>query len=423
MVHLATHLLLAKAHMRVGSNEAALLVIDWLLGAMQRHPRAQAFKTSPFRYETIKTLARVCKELGDKASLVRAVQATHSLLQDEVFRQDVFEQAENHEFVASVHVLMCECAHVDELAPPTTTPAVTHYASSSSATVDGPRCACGAVLHARDAMQRAVDASTAMQANKGAGGKRKLHKRREHALQLLRDQLGEQADPAELERIQLQAEKREKLRLHNQRRRARFASCMDGVLDTLQPQVWARLHAIDNLCAPDRAADDTPKARMLWSSVPESLHPVFGNDKAASRGEKKRWQLESIFKVLHCAVRHLEQRGPKKNTHTMDTTDATTTAAAAAHTALQAATATATAATTSAETTPIRIVDFGSGSGNSVLAHASLLPHCQFVLVDMNAKSVEIGKERTKAAGVSVIAPLPPPIYLIYIKPVPKILI
>jgi len=44
------------------------------------------------------------------------------------------------------------------------------------------------------------------------------------------------------------------------------------------------------------------------------------------------------------------------------------------------------------------IVDFGCGSGNLTLALAWLMPHCDFVGVDMNAKSISIFNERVTSA-------------------------
>lgn len=46
----------------------------------------------------------------------------------------------------------------------------------------------------------------------------------------------------------------------------------------------------------------------------------------------------------------------------------------------------------------LKIVDFGSGSGNLVLPLAHMFPGCDFVAVDMKAEAIEILRERVADA-------------------------
>ena len=55
---------------------------------------------------------------------------------------------------------------------------------------------------------------------------------------------------------------------------------------------------------------------------------------------------------------------------------------------------------------PPHVVDFGSGSGNSALAFAALLPGVRFTLIDAKADAVRIGQARTVHIPPS---PAPPP--------------
>jgi methylase of polypeptide subunit release factors len=48
----------------------------------------------------------------------------------------------------------------------------------------------------------------------------------------------------------------------------------------------------------------------------------------------------------------------------------------------------------------LKIVDFGSGSGNLILPLAHLFPACDFVAVDMKAEAINILRERAAAAGL-----------------------
>ena len=54
----------------------------------------------------------------------------------------------------------------------------------------------------------------------------------------------------------------------------------------------------------------------------------------------------------------------------------------------------------------MRIVDFGSGSGNSSLALASLFPSCDFTLVDSKPSCISILRKRIAISGLTNVTPL-----------------
>jgi tRNA (guanine-N7-)-methyltransferase len=113
-------------------------------------------------------------------------------------------------------------------------------------------------------------------------------------------------------------------------------------------------HFTSNVCGP------CASPRISWSSLPQSVDPVAGGKIGRTtnhRAERKRFQTESIFQILK----------------------------AFADTAGDA---------------PIRVVDFGCGSGNFSLALASLLPQWSFVLVDRNAVACELAAKRAAEAGL-----------------------
>ena len=52
----------------------------------------------------------------------------------------------------------------------------------------------------------------------------------------------------------------------------------------------------------------------------------------------------------------------------------------------------------------LKIVDFGSGSGNLILPLAHIFPACDFVAIDMKAEAIRILEERAAKAGLSNIS-------------------
>ena len=119
-----------------------------------------------------------------------------------------------------------------------------------------------------------------------------------------------------------------------------------------------------------------PAGRIDWSLMPASLDPARGEvgaggiigggkEGAAERAERKQWQVESVYCALLSIVNALagrrSQDGPGRNKL-------------------------------------IRVVDFGSGSGNATLAIAWLLrTRCSFVLLDMKPVAVQLAETRVAA--------------------------
>ena len=95
----------------------------------------------------------------------------------------------------------------------------------------------------------------------------------------------------------------------------------------------------------------------------------LGHD--ATRVQRKQWQLESLFKILSRIIKKIHSNRTKP------------------------------AVDEPALTTPITIVDFGSGSGNSALPLAALLPECKFVLLDGKKACITIGQRRTDSASLT----------------------
>ena len=95
----------------------------------------------------------------------------------------------------------------------------------------------------------------------------------------------------------------------------------------------------------------------------------LGHD--ATRVQRKQWQLESLFKILSRIIKKIHSNRTKP------------------------------AVDEPALNTPITIVDFGSGSGNSALPLAALLPECKFVLLDGKKACITIGQKRTDSASLT----------------------
>jgi hypothetical protein len=214
--------------------------------------------------------------------------------------------------------------------------------------------------------------------------------------------------------------KRAKHRAFKQRRRAAAGSVLDSQLARLAPQLDRLCPPREGLCcSTDCSSGGAAKAgaplaagagaaaaarasapRMEWARVPFGLQPGSLEDgglKDPARVERKAWQLESLFRVLQRVVACMEHGGRGR------------------------------AGRPAAGGAPrLHVVDFGSGSGNSALALAALLPQCRFTLVDAKVratrsrlsfqhtltsaawpnpldaqpKCVSIGRERTALAGL-----------------------
>eukprot|EP00939_MAST-03C_sp_MAST-3C-sp1_P002191 g2191.t1 len=158
--------------------------------------------------------------------------------------------------------------------------------------------------------------------------------------------------------------KKRKLQIHRKRRlernkeklkELRRKTC-DRLLKTLRRDI---VDVGTTLCAPSQSK----RERINWESLPKSIDPTrWHEDLDTCRGQRKRWQIESIVRVLGPMIKRL--RAEKKGTKNL------------------------------------RVVDFGSGSGNLGLCCAALFPKCTLVLVDMNKISIEFAKKKAKEAGL-----------------------
>ena len=192
------------------------------------------------------------------------------------------------------------------------------------------RCTCAAGAAALAAMEACVAAGTALAARGGGGGTKKALKRQRSDLVRLRAWRGlaalDQAAAAAAE--EARSRKAAKQRGRKKKIRADRGHAIDALLGRLAEGSALRRPLLPTLCVPKAGGE------LDWGSVPAVLHPAFGKDSA--REQRKRWQLESLFAVLQLAVGRLD-------------------VAAAAATAADPA-------------GRLRVVDFGSGSGNSALA-------------------------------------------------------
>ena len=124
-----------------------------------------------------------------------------------------------------------------------------------------------------------------------------------------------------------------------------------------------------------------PAGRVDWASMPASLDPARGEvgaggiigggkEGAAERAERKRWQVESVYCALLSIVDALVPPQSTKDN----------------------------GASGGARSKLLRVVDFGSGSGNATLAIAWLLrTRCSFVLLDMKPVAVQLAETRVAA--------------------------
>ena len=142
-----------------------------------------------------------------------------------------------------------------------------------------------------------------------------------------------------------------KRRQRGRQQAARQERCA-AVAERLRPLLR---RPVPNLCG---WAGGAP--RVDWASLPPSVDPAESSRLSAERGQRKRWQVESVLAVLEPLLDGYRAGGGAS---------------------------------------PVRIADFGSGSGN-LLALAALLPACEFTLVDLNAHATALARQRAEAAGL-----------------------
>ena len=241
-----------------------------------------------------------------------------------------------------------------------------------------------------DRAQAAAEAKSSTTRRGGKNGKAPVHASNKRKAQLAREQtlrswmleLGLIDETAEAQAMAERTAVRDERAAHDRRKRAKRAGYLDSELEKLAPEIATLRgrHEDRGLCIPCSPPVAGGGGRLPWDAVPEGLKPSSSSEggierrgperEAATRVTRKMWQLESVFTVLREIVAGLEAaRGP--------------------------------AATTGSSAPPIHVVDFGSGSGNSALVFAALLPQCQFTLVDAKQACVDIGARRTAEAGLT----------------------
>lgn len=141
----------------------------------------------------------------------------------------------------------------------------------------------------------------------------------------------------------------EGLRQHKrrQRKRQQFAktSLRSSICSRIMPKIPSE-HFVEHLCC------GRGHQRIKWEELPIEADPLEGCSMGEARGQRKRWQVESFRMVLDVL---LAEDG-------------------------------------------LRVVDFGSGSGNLSLALAALYPRCWFTLVDFNSTAIQLARERASKA-------------------------
>ena len=97
-----------------------------------------------------------------------------------------------------------------------------------------------------------------------------------------------------------------------------------------------------------------------WDSMPEGTDPAAATGRGgripAQRAQKKRWQVESLWRVVSLLVDPAQ---------------------------------------------PAVVVDFCGGSGHVGLPLAVLLPHCKVIVADINVESLEMVRVRATSAGLT----------------------
>lgn len=116
-----------------------------------------------------------------------------------------------------------------------------------------------------------------------------------------------------------------------------------------------------------------------WDSLPASVSAAGGH-LPTKRIQRKVIQIENLIKLAAKFIDHLLAA----RTVTVLTPTPTTTTSATTH-----------------ENEFIRVCEFCAGSGFICLPLAAMYPTVEFVLLDRKGKSLEIGKERIQAAGLS----------------------
>jgi 2-polyprenyl-3-methyl-5-hydroxy-6-metoxy-1,4-benzoquinol methylase len=179
------------------------------------------------------------------------------------------------------------------------------------------------------------------------------------------DEAKEQEERDEVERQRLRKIGRNSKKKATQR--LRRSECLDDKLALLAPEITERFRVVQGMCE-----DNTQGLRLPWDQIPNMLRPSSAEEGGLAhntdRVRRKCWQLESLYVVLRTVIGKMVGK------------------------------------VNATGSPPLHIVDFGSGSGNSMLPLAALLPGCRFTLVDNREMCMTIGRTRVDDAGLSNVA-------------------
>uniref|UniRef100_A0A0G4IFW2 tRNA (guanine(46)-N(7))-methyltransferase n=1 Tax=Chromera velia CCMP2878 TaxID=1169474 RepID=A0A0G4IFW2_9ALVE len=179
------------------------------------------------------------------------------------------------------------------------------------------------------------------------------------------------------EKEQNDADRREHKRRQNLRKKERneeeLLRCLQRVGNSPDSSLLCRLHHKVLLRDGDGVSETETTVLppfIEWDTFPSSVDPLKGGQlqgrKGGARGPNKRLQIEGFYAVLRPVLCALRREKIKRG-----------------------------------DMTPIRVVDFGGGSGNFSLALAfALRSECKFLIVDINAHALALAQERVRSAGL-----------------------
>ena len=343
----------------------------------QEHARKSQQLTSKISDEKMKVnccwvVAQVCRSMAEKSSVpdetrnitLTGIAACRSVLPHREHLRHFHERARFLELESQLHALNCMCPDLE--------------------------CRCGSYAAATRRLEECIDCHT--KADRGST-RAMLSKSKRHSKQnfhatpkdcdhqwkqphkptaLMRQRLdkldkllsrlptavkrareteAEAAKEAEKAKIQQAEISREHGRKRKKKKRVKLANCLNIKLQEFGPIVRARLRFIDGMCKRRKPMD--------WDAVPPSLRPSSSGagGLAPARAARKRNQLESLFTVLLRLVACAEV-----HRHLAPDLSKATPAAAASPKVVSAP-------------PPVHVVDFGAGSGNSLLPLVALLKH------------------------------------------------
>ena len=345
-------------------------------------------------------VAQVCRSIAEKSSVadkrrqavLTGISACRSVLPYRKILRHLHERARFLDLESSLHALNCTCPELE--------------------------CQCGSLAMATRRLEECIECH--MNADRGStsavlskvkrNSKKNFHlkpkkcdhqwkqpnqptalmRRRRDRLKFLISRLPKAAKRArEIEKTATaaQAEKamvdeinRERGRRRKKKKRVKLANCLNDKLQELASSVRARLPFVEGMC----------KCRDLidWDVVPPALRPSSSGagGLAPARAARKRGQLESLYTVLLRLVACTEARLPPAPLYTRASPSIASSALSVPSPAsfvgpiiTSTASIRTTAEVAAATQCPpaarprVHVVDFGAGTGNSLLPLAALL--------------------------------------------------